>query len=325
MKKNIGIVYGGYSSEYKISIKSGEFIFKILNNNPDWNVYKVLLSKNSTSVILLDDTMEEVNHDDFSFKHGDNRVTFDAIYNIIHGSPGETGEFSSLLEKIGIPQTSCSSDICKLTFDKHEYVKFINSLNLKTAKQFFIKKGEEYNVSDIVEKVGIPCFVKPNKSGSSFGISKVKNKDLLNDKINYAFQEGDEVLVESFLDGKEVSVGVVNIDGQRTILPITEIRSKNEFFDFDAKYNGESDEITPGELKAGELDEIHKMVNTIYDNINLTGITRSEIILVNGIPHLLETNTIPGFTEQSIVPQQIKAAGLSINKVIESQIKSLLY
>ena len=171
MKKNIGIVYGGYSSEYKISIKSGEFIFKILNNNPDWNVYKVLLSKNSISVILLDDTMEEVNHDDFSFKHGDNRVTFDAIYNIIHGSPGETGEFSSLLEKIGIPQTSCSSDICKLTFDKHEYVKFINSLNLKTAKQFFIKKGEEYNVSDIVEKVGIPCFVKPNKSGSSFGIS----------------------------------------------------------------------------------------------------------------------------------------------------------
>ena len=324
MKKNIGIVYGGYSSEYKISIKSGEFIFKILNNNPDWNVYKVLLSKNSTSVILLGDTMEEVNHDDFSFKHGDNRVTFDAIYNIIHGSPGETGEFSSLLEKIGIPQTSCSSDICKLTFDKHEYVKFINSLNLKTAKQFFIKKGEEYNVSDIVEKVGIPCFVKPNKSGSSFGISKVKNKDLLNDKINYAFQEGDEVLVESFLDGKEVSVGVINIDGQRTILPITEIRSKNEFFDFDAKYNGESDEITPGEVKARELDDIHKMVNTIYDNINLTGITRSEIILVNGIPHLLETNTIPGFTEQSIVPQQIKAAGLSINKVIESQIKSLL-
>ncbi len=285
---------------------------------------KSYYQKNSTSVILLDDTMEEVNHDDFSFKHGDNRVTFDAIYNIIHGSPGETGEFSSLLEKIGIPQTSCSSDICKLTFDKHEYVKFINSLNLKTAKQFFIKKGEEYNVSDIIEKVGIPCFVKPNKSGSSFGISKVKNKDLLNNKINYAFQEGDEVLVESFLDGKEVSVGVVNIDGQRTILPITEIRSKNEFFDFDAKYNGESDEITPGELKAGELDKIHKMVNTIYDNINLTGITRSEIILVNGIPHLLETNTIPGFTEQSIVPQQIKAAGLSINKVIESQIKSLL-
>ena len=324
MKKNIGIVYGGYSSEYKISIKSGEFIFKILNNNPEWNVYKVLLSKNSTSVILPDYETEEVSHDDFSFKHGDNRVKFDAIYNIIHGSPGETGEFSSLLEKIGIPQTSCSSDICKLTFDKHEYVKFINSLNLKTAKQFFIKKGQEYNVSDIVEKGGIPCFVKPNKSGSSFGISKVKNKALLNDKINYAFQEGDEVLVESFLDGKEVSVGVVNIDGQRTILPITEIRSKNEFFDFDAKYNGESDEITPGELKASELDDIHKMINTIYDNINLSGITRSEIILVDGIPHLLETNTIPGFTEQSIVPQQIKAAWLSIHKVIESQIKSLL-
>ena len=324
MKKNIGIAYGGYSSEYEISIKSGEFIFEILNKNPEWNIFKVLISKEKTSVLLSSDKIEEINQEDFSFKFDNNKVKFDAIYNIIHGSPGETGEFSSLLEKIGIPQTSCSSKICKLTFDKHEYVKFINSLNLKTAKQFFIKKGEEYNVDNIIEKTGIPCFVKPNKSGSSFGISKVTNKDLLNEKIDYAFEEGDEVLIESFLDGKEVSVGVINIDGQRTILPITEIRSKNEFFEFDAKYNGESDEITPGELTTNELDDIHKMINTIYDNINLSGITRSEIILVDGIPHLLETNTIPGFTKQSIVPQQIKAAGLSINKIIESQIKSLL-
>ena len=324
MKKNIGIAYGGYSSEYDISIKSGEFIFEILNKNPDWNVYKVLVSKEKTSVLISGEKIEEINQDDFSFKHDNKKIEFDAIYNIIHGSPGETGEFSSLLEKIGVPQTSCSSKICRLTFDKHEYVKFINSLDLKTAKQFFIKKGEEYNVDDIIKKTGIPCFVKPNKSGSSFGISKVTNKDFLDDKINYAFQEGDEVLVESFLDGKEVSIGVINIDEQRTILPITEIRSKNEFFDFDAKYNGESDEITPGELTTNELDKIHKMINIIYDNINLSGITRSEVILVNGIPHLLETNTIPGFTKQSIVPQQIKAAGLSVSKIIESQIQSLL-
>ena len=324
MKKNIGIAYGGYSSEYDISIKSGEFIFEILNKNPDWNVYKVLVSKEKTSVLISGEKIEEINQDDFSFKYDNKKIEFDAIYNIIHGSPGETGEFSSLLEKIGVPQTSCSSKICRLTFDKHEYVKFINSLDLKTAKQFFIKKGEEYNVDDIIEKTGIPCFVKPNKSGSSFGISKVTNKDFLDDKINYAFQEGDEVLVESFLDGKEVSIGVINIDEQRTILPITEIRSKNEFFDFDAKYNGESDEITPGELTTNELDKIHKMINIIYDNINLSGITRSEVILVNGIPHLLETNTIPGFTKQSIVPQQIKAAGLSVSKIIESQIQSLL-
>jgi len=324
MKKNIGIAYGGYSSEYDISIKSGEFIFEILNKNPDWNVYKVLVSKEKTSVLISGEKIEEINQDDFSFKYDNKKIEFDAIYNIIHGSPGETGEFSSLLEKIGVPQTSCSSKICRLTFDKHEYVKFINSLDLKTAKQFFIKKGEEYNVDDIIKKTGIPCFVKPNKSGSSFGISKVTNKDFLDDKINYAFQEGDEVLVESFLDGKEVSIGVINIDEKRTILPITEIRSKNEFFDFDAKYNGESDEITPGELTTNELDKIHKMINIIYDNINLSGITRSEVILVNGIPHLLETNTIPGFTKQSIVPQQIKAAGLSVSKIIESQIQSLL-
>jgi len=324
MKKNIGIAYGGYSSEYDISIKSGEFIFEILNNNPEWNVYRILISKGNTSVLLSENKIIKINQDDFSFEYDKNKIEFDAIYNIIHGSPGETGKFSSLLERIGIPQTSCSSKICKLTFDKHEYVKFINSLNLKTSKQFFIKKGEEYNVDDIIEKTGIPCFVKPNKSGSSFGISKVTNKHYLNEKINYAFQEDDEVLVESFLDGKEVSVGVINIDGKRTILPITEIISKNEFFDFDAKYNGESDEITPAELTRNELNDIHKMINTIYDKINLSGITRSEIILVHGIPHLLETNTIPGFTKQSIVPQQIKAAGLSINEIIESQIKSLL-
>ncbi len=324
MKKNIGIAFGGYSSEYKISIKSGEFIFEILNKNPEWNVYKILVSNESTSVLFSDDKMIEVNQDDFSFEYDNNKIEFDAIYNIIHGSPGETGEFSSLLEGIGIPQTSCSSNICKLTFDKHEYVKFVNSLNIKTAKQFFIKKGDIYNIDDIIEKTDIPCFVKPNKSGSSFGISKVTSKDYLNEKINYAFKEGDEVLVESFLDGKEVSVGVINVDGKRTILPITEIISKNEFFDFDAKYNGESDEITPGRLSKNELDGIHKMINTIYDSINLSGITRSEIILVHGIPHLLETNTIPGFTRQSIVPQQIKAAGLSINEIIENQIKSLL-
>ena len=324
MKKNIGLAFGGYSSEYKISIKSGEFIFEILNKNPEWNVYKILVSNDSTTVLFSDDKMIEVNQDDFSFEYDNNKIEFDAIYNIIHGSPGETGEFSSLLEGIGIPQTSCSSKICRLTFDKHEYVKFVNSFNIKTAKQFFIKKGDIYNIDDIIEKTGIPCFVKPNKSGSSFGISKVTSRDYLNEKINYAFKEGDEVLVESFLDGKEVSVGVINIDGKRTILPITEIISKNEFFDFDAKYNGESDEITPGRLSKNELDDIHKMINTIYDSINLSGITRSEIILVHGIPHLLETNTIPGFTRQSIVPQQIKAAGLSINEIIENQIKSLL-
>ena len=154
--------------------------------------------------------------------------------------------------------------------------------------------------------------------------SKVSDKAFLNEKIDYAFREGDEVLVESFLEGKEVSVGVINIDGKRTILPITEIRSKNEFFDFNAKYNGESDEITPGELSTNEVTDIHKMINTIYDNINLSGITRSEIILVDGIPHIIETNTIPGFTKQSIVPQQIKAAGFSIKEIIENQIKSLL-
>ena len=324
MKKNIGLAFGGYSSEYEISIKSGEFIFEILNKNPEWNVYRILVSKENTSVLFSDDKMIEVNQDDFSFEYDNNKIEFDAIYNIIHGSPGETGEFSSLLEGIGIPQTSCSSKICKLTFDKHEYVKFINSLNIKTAKQFFIKKGDIYNIDDIIEKTGIPCFVKPNKSGSSFGISKVTSKDDLNEKIHYAFQEGDEVLVESFLDGKEVSVGVINIDSKRIILPITEIISKNEFFDFDAKYNGESEEITPGVVSANELDDIHIMINTIYDNINLSGITRSEIILVHGVPHLLETNTIPGFTKQSIVPQQIKAAGLSINQIVESQIKSLL-
>jgi D-alanine-D-alanine ligase len=147
---------------------------------------------------------------------------------------------------------------------------------------------------------------------------------LLNEKIDYAFREGDEVLVESFLEGKEVSVGVINTDGERTILPITEIRSNNEFFDFNAKYNGESDEITPGELTTNEVTDLHKMINTIYDNINLSRITRSEIILVDGIPHLIETNTIPGFTKQSIVPQQIKAAGFSIKEIIENQIKSLL-
>ena len=180
------------------------------------------------------------------------------------------------------------------------------------------------NISKILETIIIPCIVKPNNGGSSIGVSKVNYVDELENKIKIAFKEGDEVIIENFLDGQEVSVGVINRNDKRIILPITEIISENELFDYNAKYLGESQEITPGNISDQAKELIHEYINTIYDNIELDGITRSEFIIVNQIPYILETNTIPGFTKQSIIPQQIEAHGLSVKDEINYQIESIL-
>ena len=250
--KNIAVVFGGYSSEYEVSVKSGKFIYDNLKDNSDWNVYEVCISKNKKTV------------------------------------------------------------------------KFVEKWSIPCSKHVLIKKKDNINISKILETIIIPCIVKPNNGGSSIGVSKVNYVDELENKIKIAFKEGDEVLIENFLDGQEVSVGVINRNDKRIILPITEIISENELFDYNAKYLGESQEITPGNISDQAKELIHEYINTIYDNIELDGITRSEFIIVNQIPYILETNTIPGFTKQSIVPQQIKEQGLSIKEIIINQINSIL-
>ena len=321
--KNIAIVFGGFSSEYEVSIKSAKFIYDNLKDNSNWNIFQICISKKKNTV-KFKERIFDLDYHSFTFNIDGKIIKPDAVYNIIHGDPGENGVLAEILEKNEIPQTSCNNYVSELTFNKKKYIKFIDSLNIPCPKQVLLKRKDLISISRILEAIKIPCIVKPNNGGSSIGVSKVNYADELENKIKIAFNEGDEVLIENFLDGQEVSVGVLEINGKRIILPITEIISDNELFDYNAKYLGESQEITPGNISDKSKELIHKYVNTIYDNIELNGITRSEFIIVDGNPHILETNTIPGFTKQSIIPQQIEAQGLSVKEVINNQIKSIL-
>ena len=320
---NIAVVFGGYSSEYEVSIKSGKFIYENLKNNSDWNLYEVCISKEKNFVRYKEEVYD-LDYKSFSFKINGTLVKPNAVFNIIHGDPGENGDLAEILERNKIPQTACDVYVSKLTSNKKKYIEFVNSLGIPSSKQVLIKKKEIDNLPSLISSITFPCIVKPNNGGSSIGVSKVYKSSELNEKIQIAFKEDDEVLIENFLDGQEVSVGVIQNKNDRIILPITEIISDNELFDYNAKYLGESQEITPGNISEKSKKLIHEYLNNIYDNINLNGITRSEFIIIDDIPYILETNTIPGFTEQSIVPQQIEAQKLEVKDIINGLVRSIL-
>ena len=321
--KNIAVVFGGYSSEYDVSVKSAKFIYDNLKDNSDWNIYEICISKKEKTV-KFKERIFDLDYQNFSFKIDGIIIKPDAVFNIIHGDPGENGVLAEILEKNQIPQTGCDNYVSQLTFNKKKFIEFVDNLDIPCAKQILLKKKEMIDIEKILETIKLPCIVKPNNGGSSIGVSKVNYIDELENKIKIAFNEDNQVLIETFLEGQEVSVGVINRNGKRIILPITEIISENELFDYNAKYLGESQEITPGNISKESEALIHKYIAKIYDNIELNGITRSEFIIVNQIPHILETNTIPGFTKQSIIPQQIEVQKLSVKEVLYNQIKSIL-
>ena len=321
--KNIAVVFGGYSSEYDVSVKSAKFISDNLKDNSDWNIYEICISKKEKTV-KFKERIFDLDYQNFSFEIDGIIIKPDAVFNIIHGDPGENGVLAEILEKNQIPQTGCDNYVSQLTFNKKKFIEFVDNLDIPCAKQILLKKKEMIDIEKIIETIKLPCIVKPNNGGSSIGVSKVNYIDELENKIKIAFNEDNQVLIETFLEGQEVSVGVINRNGKRIILPITEIISENELFDYNAKYLGESQEITPGNISKESEALIHKYIAKIYDNIELNGITRSEFIIVNQIPHILETNTIPGFTKQSIIPQQIEVQKLSVKEVLCNQIKLIL-
>jgi D-alanine-D-alanine ligase len=321
--KNIAVVFGGYSSEYDVSVKSAKFIYENLKDNSDWNIYEICISKKEKTV-KFKERIFDLDYQNFSFEIDGIIIKPDAVFNIIHGDPGENGVLAEILEKNQIPQTGCDNYVSQLTFNKKKFIEFVDNLDIPCAKQILLKKKEMIDIEKIIETIKLPCIVKPNNGGSSIGVSKVNYIDELENKIKIAFNEDNQVLIETFLEGQEVSVGVINRNGKRIILPITEIISENELFDYNAKYLGESQEITPGNISKESEELIHKYIAKIYDNIELNGITRSEFIIVNQIPHILETNTIPGFTKQSIIPQQIEVQKLSVKEVLCNQIKLIL-
>ena len=320
MKKNIAIIMGGYSSEYKISIKSGEVVYKTLSKEKDINLYKVIIKKDKWYHEDKDFIKYEIKKDTFQIIKNDQLISIDLVFNTIHGIPGENGEIQSYLEEIGINQTSSESYESKITFDKNICKEKIKKIGYLTPKSLIINKNDDYDVEEILSKLKLPIFIKPNEGGSSFGISRVDDKKNIINSINFCFKEDDNALIEEEISGREISVGVIKYKNDIISLPPTEIISHNSFFDYDAKYNGESDEVTPADITIEEEEEVRKISLDIYKKLNLKGFSRCDFILRNNLFYFLEVNTNPGLTEESILPQQAKAANISLKDLFRSVI-----
>lgn len=323
MKKNIAIIMGGYTSEFKISLKSGNVVFETLNK-AKYNAYRIHIFKDKWVYVDNNDNEFPIDKNDFSVTVNQSKITFDCVFNAIHGSPGEDGFMQAYLSLLNIPQTSCDMYQASITYNKRDCLSILKPYGIKTAESFYLNLGDPINEDSIISKVGLPCFVKANKAGSSFGISKVHKKEDLQEAIDVAFKEDDEIIIESFLDGKEVSVGVIAYKGTTKVLPITEIVSENDFFDYEAKYQGKSTEITPARLTKTEEDKVNKVAKQAYEILKMKGFSRSEFIFKDGDPHLLEINTIPGLTKESILPQQAACAGISLNDLFDNAIEEAL-
>ena len=323
MKKNIAIIMGGYSSEYKISLKSGNVVYNTLDKEK-YNVYRIHIFKDKW--VFVNDTNEEfpVDKNDFSVMVNTTKITFDCVFNAIHGSPGEDGYMQGYFELLNLPQTSCSMYNAALTFNKRDLLATLKPHGIKTAESYYINLGDTISEDEIVAKVGLPCFVKANKAGSSFGISKVYKKEDLRGAIANSFKEDNEIIIEQFLDGVEVSVGVISYKDETKVLPITEIVSENDFFDYAAKYEGKSQEITPARISDDYAHKVRLEAKKIYETLGLKGFSRSEFIFKNDEPFLLEVNTVPGLTNESILPQQAAEAGINITDLFDNAIEEAL-
>lgn len=314
---------GGYSSEYQISLISGSVVAQQLDRTK-YIPYKIHILKNKWVYVDENDNEFTMDKNDFSVTIAGKKTTFDVVFNAIHGTPGEDGLMQAYLQLLNIPQTSCEFYQAALTFNKRDMLSVLKPYGIKTAISYYLNLGDVINQEQIIQRVGLPCFVKPNRSGSSFGITMVKeSKDLLG-AIENAYKEDNEIIIESYLKGTEVSVGVINYKGEITVLPITEIVSENDFFDYEAKYQGKSNEITPARISEAEKQKVEEIAKRVYKILNMSGFSRSEFILVDGEPFLLEMNTIPGLTKESILPQQAQVANISLPDLFANAIELAL-
>lgn len=321
--KQVAIIMGGYSSEVEISLISGQVVYDTLDRTK-YNPYKIHILKDKWVYVDENNSEFPIDKNDFSIEVQGKKITFDVVFNAIHGTPGEDGLMQAYLSLLQIPQSSCGYYQAALTMNKRDMLSVLKPYGIKTAISYYLNQGDEIRTEDIIQRVGLPCFVKPNKSGSSFGISKVKDSDELLKAIETAYKEDDEILIESFLDGTEVSVGVINYKGDVLVLPITEIVSENDFFDYEAKYLGKSQEITPARISEEMADKISAIAKRIYTILKMEGFSRSEFIIVGETPFLLEMNTVPGLTRESILPQQAKEANISLPDLFDNALELAL-
>ena len=320
--KNIAILMGGYSSEFEISLASGNVVYDILKNNKKFNFYKIIISVDKWYHIDINNSIYEIDKKNFTLIKNNKIIKFDLVFNTIHGIPGENGEIQMYLDKLKIPQTSSKSEVAKLTFNKNDCKNNLKKINIITPKSLLLNIKDKINIENILDEIKMPFFIKPNKGGSSYGISRIDKKKNIINGLKKCFKEDDEALIEEEIIGREISVGVVNINNKVIALPPTEIISYNTFFDYKAKYEGESDEITPAHITKNEEIMIKKISIEIYNFLKLSGFSRSDFILKNNIFYFLEVNTNPGLTKESILPQQARAANIDLYKLFNSLLKT---
>jgi D-alanine-D-alanine ligase len=323
MKKIIALLSGGYSSEYIISVKSAEQLISLLDKEK-YIAFNVLVKANEWLAVDHGGSKYPVDLNDFSIIVNGKKVKFDYAYIIIHGTPGEDGKIQAYLDLMKIPYSTGGVLNTALSFDKYACKKFLRAYNILTPEATLIRKGNYFEPSDIIEKVGLPCFVKPNNGGSSFGTSKVNKAEEIESAINEAFKEDTEVIVESYVKGTELSCGLLKIKDKEFIFPVTEIVSQNEFFDFKAKYEGMSEEITPARIDDDLNKKCKETASLIYDYLNCLGIVRVDFIARGNQLFFLEINTVPGMSSESIVPQQIRAGGFNVKEIITNLIESTM-
>lgn len=321
--KNIAVLMGGYSHEWEISMKSGAVIAQNLDSDL-YNIYSVAILKEGWYYKDAAGERYEINKNDFSLSIDGEKVNFDCCYNTIHGTPGEDGIIQAMLKLLNIPQTSCDYYQSAITFNKRDCIAILKPWNITTGRHMYLNQGDSIDAEIIARNIGLPCFVKANRSGSSFGVSKVYKVKDMDAALENAFSVDNEIIIESFLDGVEVSVGAYQIDNEIKVLLPTEIVSENDFFDYEAKYQGKSQEITPARISEDHTNAVQDITRRIYQVLKLKGLARADFIFHNNIPHFIEVNTNPGMSEESIIPQQIKASGATMKNVFTQIIENTI-
>ncbi|MBR0041583.1 MAG: D-alanine--D-alanine ligase [Bacteroides sp.] len=322
MKRTIAIVAGGDSSEYIVSLRSAQGIYSFIDKEK-YNLYIVMMKGLDWHVQLPDETTCPIDRNDFSFQLNGEKITFDFAYITIHGTPGENGRLQGYFDMMGIPYSCCGVLAAALTFNKFACNQYLRGFGVRIAEALSLRQGQTVSDDDVIEKIGLPCFIKPSLGGSSFGVTKVKTREQIQPAIAKAFEEGEEVVIEAFMDGTEITCGCYKTKDKSVVFPITEVVTHNEYFDYDAKYNGQVDEITPARIPNELRDRVQMLTSAIYDILGAQGIIRIDYIITEGDKiNLLEVNTTPGMTPTSFIPQQVRAAGLNITDVMTDIIEN---
>ena len=328
IKRNIAIVCGGDSSEHDVSLRSAQGLYSFFDKER-YHVYIVDVKGTDWHVNLDNGDIVPIDKNDFSFVQAGTTVYFDYAYITIHGQPGENGVMQGYFDLIHLPYSTSGVLVEALTFNKYVLNNYLRSFGVNVADSLLLRRGESYDEKEIERRLGMPCFVKPAADGSSFGVSKVKEADRLAPALRVAFMESDEVMVEGFLDGMEISQGIYKTREKTVVLPATEVVTSNEFFDYDAKYNGQVKEITPARLSPETAAKVSAETARIYELLHANGIIRIDYIISKDsegcdVVNMLEINTTPGMTATSFIPQQVKAAGLTMQELLTSLIEDHL-